>query len=248
MCLNDYFMEVPNHTIFMKINLKKYLDERDRIQGLKKADGPVVTISRQYGCGSNKIVLKLLNKINSFNDAKKIKAANVQWMYINKEIIDESARELRLSPKRLEQRVMTHGTSVVDDIFSGFSHHYSLTDKDIIKKVKEIIETYAKIGHTIVVGRGGSAIANKIRNSLHVRLMAPLDWRIKKISEQRGISKNEAEELIGNFDRQRVLWTENLSGKPYSDTFFDIILNRKSLSEDEIVKTIFGLMQNRNMV
>ena len=40
----------------MKINLKKYFEERDRLRALRKPDGPVVTFSRQFGCGSNKFI------------------------------------------------------------------------------------------------------------------------------------------------------------------------------------------------
>ena len=229
----------------MKINLKKYLNERDRLRALKKPDGPVVTISRQYGCGSQKIVLKLLSKISKFNETK---PKGLDWKFINKEIIEESARELHLLPQRLEERVIMHGNNIMGDIFSGLSMHYNLSDEKIIETVRDIIETYSRTGNIIVVGRGGAPLTQKIKASLHIRLIAPMDWRIKKISESKGIPVEEAEELVIKVDRERLLWTEHLSGKGYRDDWFDVFLNRHKLSDDEIVDLIFHLMLKKRMI
>ncbi len=229
----------------MKINLKKYMNERDRLKALRKPDGPVVTVSREYGCGSNKVVLKLLSKISKYNEGKVDK---VSWKYINKEIIEESAKELHLIPQRLEERVITHGTSMIDDIFSGFSHHYNLSNKKILETVKDIIETYSRTGNVIVVGRGGAALTHRMRNSLHVRFMAPIDWRINQISELKEITKRDAMALIEKVDNERRLWTENLSQKPFSNSIFDVVLNRAKLADDEIVDIIFNLMAERKFI
>ena len=75
-----------------------------------------------------------------------------------------------------------------------------------------------------------------------------MDWRARIISDQREITKNEAEALIDNVDFQRNIWTENLSGKPYNNSLFDIILNRKTLSEKEIVEIIFDSMRRKSMI
>ena len=230
----------------MKIDLKKYLGERDKLK-MSKEDGPVLTISRQYGCNSNKIVMKLLHRINSHVKKKKGTAAHWRWRYISKEIIDDSASELGLVSKKIEQQILRKEMGAVGDFFHGLSQHYTINDEMLVGTVKSIIEDYARAGNVIIIGRGAFAVTQNMKSALHVRFIAPLDFRIDQISKKRDISKEEAEKLIKEVDQHRKSWTENLSGKEFTDSWFNIILNREHLSEEEIVHTIFTIMENRGM-
>ena len=212
---------------------------------MKKDPGPLLTISREYGCEANDITIKLLARINHLLDTKSVNARH--WDYISKEIIELSAKELKLTPERLEHRIVHHNSGGLDDVFSSFSSSYSLTDKKIIEKVKDIIETYAQQGRVIIVGRGGAALTRNIPKAIHVRLYAPYEWRVNRAIEKHRLSKNEAEELVRSMDRERRLWTENLAGKYFDASCFDLMLNRSTLSMDEIVDTIFSLMQRRGL-
>jgi len=223
----------------MKIDLKKYMTERDRVRELKNAPGPVLTLSRQYGCEANKIALKLLARLSDIS---------VGWQYINKEIINESAKILNLAPDRLAQRVLSHGQSMVSDVFSSFSNQYTITDKKIVEKVREIIETYAKKGKVIIVGRGGSAIIRNRPLALHVRLVASLAYRSQVISAKQKLTDEEARLLIRQVDTDRELWSEHLSHQAYDPYLFDLSLNRQTLTENEIVDIILRMMKSRKMI
>jgi cytidylate kinase len=225
----------------MKIDLKKYMTERDSMRDQQNVPGPVVTISRQYGCEANQIAHLLIHKIAE-------SAPHSNWKMINKEIIDESASVLGLTPNRVEQRVLGQARSTIEDVFSSLSHHYSMTDKTIVETVREIIETYAKMGHVVIIGRGGSSLIRKIETSLHIRLMAPDEWRVQKMMTKNDITENNAYTIIQKVDVDRKLWAEHLSNEPFNDGLFDLIFNRKTLTNDEIVDTIIRLMQDRKML
>lgn len=229
----------------MKIDLKKYLNERDQLMDESKQPGPVLTLSREYGCDANRIAIKLITKIS-----EKFKAMSNPpvWKYINKEILDHSSKELKLSPERLEQRVITHGSNPVDEIFSSLSHQYGLTDKKIIKTVKEVVEAYAVRGNVVIIGRGGAQIAHNIKKSVHVRLMAPMDWRAHVMAKKKSIKASEAVKLIEMVDKERRDWSEKLNKKPFDLSYFDVVLNRKKLNDDEIVDIIFRLMEDRELI
>jgi cytidylate kinase len=230
----------------MKIDLKKYMEDRDRVRDLQKDPGPVLTISREYGCEANDITVKLLARINRLLDTKSVNATH--WRYISKEIIEESARELKLTPERLEHRVVHHTVGGLDDMFSSFSNSYNLSDTKIIDKVKELIHTYASEGRVIFIGRGGAMMTRAIPKSVHVRLYAPFAWRATMVAQKHKLSQMEAEELVRSMDNQRTLWTEHLTGKTFDTSIFDMMLNRSTLSIGEIVDTIFSLMQKRALI
>ena len=44
------------------------------------------------------------------------------------------------------------------------------------------IRNIAKTGYVIIVGRGGVAFANDNPASLHIKLTAPVEWRVERIS------------------------------------------------------------------
>jgi cytidylate kinase len=228
----------------MKIDLKKYMNERDAMRSGKKP-GPVVTISREYGCEANDLAIKLIRRITTKQEEK---THFTPWKYISKEVITDSAKDLKLSPRRLEQRVITHGTNPVSDIFSGLSGSYGITDEEIIEHVRDIVETYGRNGNVIIIGRGGSTITQNIPRSLHIRLVAPLDWRIRQVAEKKGMDPTEARAHIMLRDHERRMWTEHLTGQSFSFDLYDVVYNRRTMKTEEIVDSIFRLMEERGMV
>lgn len=228
----------------MKIDLKKYMAERDKLRVQSSKPGPVLTLSRQYGCEANKIAIKLLGKIADMKQGSIIKS---QWRYINKEVIDEAAKELHLPVERIEQRLTTDHKAV-NDIFGSFSHHYIITDKKIIETIKNILNTYIQKGNLIIIGRGGAQFTQKVKDSISVKLHAPLDWRISHISKVKKITEREAAELIDKVDKSRITWSEKITGIKYSDDLFDLSVNRKTLTEDQIVNLILSLMIQKSFI
>ncbi len=229
----------------MKVDLKEYMEERDRLRALSSQPGPFVTLSRQLGCEGDKLAEALISKIHERQEHLDQK---IEWRYLNKEIMDESAVELKLSPDRVKERVVEHGMSVVGNMFSGFGGQSQLPDEKIIKTVKELMVDYAKSGHTIIVGRGGAAVTQKIPNSLHIKLVAPLEWRIGILMRKHKLTRAQAMEMIEDVEGKRKLWAEHLSELPYNDDLYDLILNCRKLKTDEIVNIIIEVLMDRKMI
>ena len=80
-----------------KINLSRYAFERllEREKRIARP-GPVITISREYGCPSKLIAAMLTDLINE-KYARKNK-----WHWISKEILEETARKLGLTPREIK--------------------------------------------------------------------------------------------------------------------------------------------------
>ena len=74
--------------------LSKYLYKNLNEGLIQKTElGPVITVSRDYGCEANVFAQSLVESINfKTNDKKNL------WKFINKEILDKSAQELHLNP------------------------------------------------------------------------------------------------------------------------------------------------------
>lgn len=230
----------------MKINLKTYLEERERTLAQQQSvTGPVITISRNYGCDEESVVKSLIYKLNHLGGSG---LKPHPWKYIDKEILEESASELGMKPREVNQRVISHHSDVVNEVLSGFLHHYRLPDKKILDKVKDIIMTYAQKGNVIIIGRGGIGVTRTLPNSLHIKLTAPLAHRMEVISKVKGISLAEAEQVIRQVDKERKAWAEHVVDKELNNSIFDMIFNMESTSIDEITDMMVALLQKRALV
>lgn len=229
----------------MKINIKEYLADKERMHHNHISAGPFITISRNYGCDEESVVRSLIHKLNHM-DGYDVKSN--PWKYIDKEIIEESAVELGIKAFDVDHRVLAHHADGMTQWLSNFTHHYTLSDKKILDKVKDIIKAYARKGNVIIVGRGGVGVTKSMEHSLHIKLTAPLDYRIKVISRVKGVSALEAEEMIKRVDRERKAWAEHLIEEPLDNNVFDMIFNMEKLSIDEITNAMVGVLKQRELV
>ena len=207
--------------------------------------GPVITISRDYGCPAKRlagILSSALNRIELENYTQ------YRWQWISKEILDESARELNLKPAMVREVANKEHDGVVDDIVKSLSQKDYPGDIKIKKTIGEVIRSFAEHGHAIIVGRGGVSITKDIPNSLHIKIQAPLEWRINDVSKKQMITLSEAKKKIAHIDAQRALIREYFEGSKIDNNAFDVIFNYLTLDEEDIIAAIIKLMESRDLV
>jgi cytidylate kinase len=226
--------------------LRKYMEERFTDQNQLKSPGrlPFITISREFGCPS-KLIAKLL--ADALNDHSSLKKQEPLWRYINKEVVIESAHELDISPEKLQYIFNAEKKGALDDVFASFSDQYK-SDRKIKKTLQDVIKTFVQKGNVILVGRGGVAITQNYTNALHIRLQAPLDWRIQGLCYRRGIAEDEAFRLTQETDRKRISLLEIFLGRQFELSLFDLVFNCQTFEPDDIVAGIIRMMEVRNMI
>lgn len=230
----------------MKIDLIKYMS--DRLQedcGKTKVPGPVITISREYGCPGKKIAQKLTEELTR---KMFVKGKDIEWRYVTKEILSESAKELEMDPSKIQYVFKYEQKSLLDDILAAHSTKYYKSDRRIRNTIAKVIRNIGCEGHVVIVGRGGVAITHDIQKSLHINIEAPLEWRVLRISEKLNLSLEEAEQYTLNIDRTRKQFRELFEGKNSDYTRFDISLNCMTLSIDEIASIILKAAEVRRLI
>ena len=230
----------------MKIDLSKYLTER-YMDSVEKQDyeGPVVTIAREFGCPARKIASRLVNQLNQLKDSK---SKIIRWRWISKEILAESARELEMDPEDIKYVFQYEKKSVFDDILSSQSRKYYKSDRKIRKTVARVIRNIASEGNVVIVGRGGVAITKDIERSLHVKLEAPMEWRVLRASEKYCLSVEQAKKRAIEIDKKREEFRNYFQGKGSDYTRFDVKYNCMTLSPGDIACSIVNLLQSRKFI
>jgi hypothetical protein len=207
--------------------------------------GPVVTISREYGCPAKIVAQDLSIKLNNllFRANKR-----QQWRWISKEILEESAKELKMNRHLIKNFVSTGNRGIMDDLIYGLSGKFYPGNNKVKKTLAEVIMEFVRQGRVIIVGRGGVSLTRNIKDSLHIRLVAPVDWRVQAVKERYQMTLRQAEKKVKEIDAKRDHLHEFFGGKPPEHSIFDIVFNFKTMPETEIIETIVRVMELRQMI
>jgi len=227
--------------------LQRYLDMRVANENRVSTQGPVVTISREYGCPSKLLADMLVSQINlGLNQAGKQGHA---WRWISKELLEQAAVDLKVQPKDITYVYNYEERSWVDDLLAATKKDGSYrSDRAIRNAIGKVIRSYGESGHVVIVGRAGMAVTRQIPESLHIRLIAPLEWRIARISEVYNLGRDEAMNTIQHKDDNRRKFLEFFLGHEFRYHDFDAVFNCASLSLEQISAAVRQLMIGKKLI
>ncbi len=230
----------------MKDNLLNYMEKRfsqGKYKNQPEYSRSYVTISRQCGCFGNSIAKVLIDKLAQEQNTK-----NLPWHIINKEVIEEAARELRVEEKQVKEIFDMHQPGVLEDFFSALNPKASISDLKIRKTIKEIIQNFARMGGHIIVGRGGVVITRDIPDGIHIRIEASEDWRIDQVANRLQISYIEARKQVQSIDKKREDFKALFKQSKEEEIKYDMTLNNERINVYEAAELIYKLMKIRNHI
>jgi len=202
--------------------------------------GPVITISRDNGCSGKLVAARVAELLNKNGENKKSK---VEWKCINKEIIEESAKELNLNPSKIKQFFNAEQKTIIDEMLLTFLESDFKNDIKIKKTIAEVVLSFAYQGHNIIIGRGGVSLSQHFTNAIHVKLFASREWRAQKVKAKYHITTEEARKQIIEIDKQRQAMIDFFFKKKADNSIYDLIINSERYSVDEIAEIIVNTMK-----
>jgi cytidylate kinase len=217
-----------------------YFDERYRISVLSTPsvnDGPVITISRLTGCDAREVAAKIVNNLNE-------RYGTARWRWVDKDIIYTIAKELNTGTQRVENYYDGIKLSNLSEMIMAFSGGF-VSDLRVKKAIKDVVLSICKEGHVVIVGRGGVSIAHDIHDSLHIRLIAPYNWRVKNVMKKKNLNQETAEKFVTETDEKRADLIQTFLEKKTKDidTLFDVSVNRLSFSIAETADLITSMYE-----
>lgn len=227
--------------------LLQYMESRIGKQPVPASMGPVVTISREYGCPAKLVATSLVDQINRL--IRESGRTGVLWRWIGKDLLDEAATELNVDKRHIRHVFNYENRSIMDEILAATRKDGSYkTDKKIRKTIGSVIRNIGERGHVVIVGRGGVAMTRHIPESLHVRLIAPMDWRIRWVMDMQGLSQKVAEEKILKIDEKRKKFLEYFLGESCCGSNFDLVLNCATFNNDTLTEILLQTLIIRKLM
>lgn len=208
-------------------------------QQKKEEGGPFITISREHGCMGNTFAIMLRDELAKMG---------YTWRIMNKEIIQESAKELNMDPHKVMDISQTDRTQM-DEVLHALSTRYYKSDKKIMHTISSVILSAANEGKAIIVGRGGVVTTRGMQPSIHLKLYAPIEWRLLSLMERYHAKREHMLSEITTIDHKRHKLTRDaMKGFENVDDYYDLHINCSTINLKQMVMMIIKLMEERGML
>ncbi|MGB6012406.1 MAG: cytidylate kinase-like family protein [Desulfobacterales bacterium] len=191
----------------------------------------VITISREAGSGGNILAKRLSDQL--------------EFDLFYQEFIHNMAESANLS-FRLIETLDEKGASVLEEWISSIVDKRHLWPDRYLKHLMKIIGTIGKHGRAVIVGRGANFVLPPEKR-LSVRVIAPLETRLRNVSQKFSVSVDEARPRVLKTDSDRKAFIK----KYFNDDIrhplnYDLIINTGTLSFDDAVNSISGTLSQLN--
>ena len=205
---------------------------------------PFVTISRQAGAGGRfgTLLAERLNRTE--HSLGKLEQSSIQWHCMDRELVERIASDHHLSAD-LINGLEQSSHSFVAEFVKGLSLRDGGPPSDlaVVRRAAETVRALAQAGHVILVGLGGVFMTHNMPGGIHVRLIAPLEFRVKNVALARGLSLTEARQKVKSLDDERIGYFRTFwPNKTLSDELFHITLNSSVIDEAQMADCVLALL------
>jgi len=195
----------------------------------KLKGGPIITISREPGSGGSEIARKL--------------AKDLSMDLMGGQIIQHVAESARMSRKVIES-LDEKEVSLRDTLLNTLFRDRHLWPDEYLQHLTKVIATVGRYGNAIIVGRGANFILPQA-GTFRVRILAPLEYRIKHVMEDRNCDKTQAEQYVVKKENDHRSFIRKYFNADVTDPkHYDILINTGSVTIEggaEAIKVAFKM-------
>jgi cytidylate kinase len=185
---------------------------------------PFLTISRQAGAGGRSMGQKVVDLLNAGPN-------KVPWTMFDKDLVEEVRKQHNLSKDVNKYLTESSRNEITDYIGEMLGLHPS--SFELFKKTNETIITLARMGKTVIVGRGGNMLTRGIAGGFHVRIVAPTDWRLQRLQQNNKLDEKAAKTRMKETDNARRKYVRDNFDKDIDDALeYDCVINTGLMSSD----------------
>ena len=196
----------------------------------KKSAFPCITVSREPGSQGRQVAKEL--------------AGQLDLDLFGGKIIHEVAKSANMS-ERVVESLDEKGRSFLNELVEVMERKRHLWDYEYLSHLTKVIRTIGEHGPAVLLGRGANFILPTDK-TFRIRVIAPLDVRIKNFADEFGVSEEEAEQHVKNVGSDRKAFIRKYFHADITDPMhYNLVINTKGLSIDAAVKIIKTALEPR---
>ncbi len=198
-----------------------------------------ISISRQFGSGGGIIGSSLAKRLG--------------YLYLDREIVMAAAKKLGVAYEEVaefDEKTASFWKSVLyacqygDYTFSPAEHVPS--DEAIHKSESEILRDAAARQPIVVVGRGANFVLKEEPNHVSVFVHADEAYRLERVQQVCGVTRNDALKLIQRTDASRESYIRKFTGhSQYDLRHYNLVIDTGALELEKAEELILKYMRLR---
>jgi cytidylate kinase len=194
-----------------------------------------VTVSREYGSGGGEIAKRL--------------ALRLGWQLVDHEMVAAVARELGLSAaeaaehderaKGFFDRLLFGMQSIETNVLVNPPLARETDGRAFHEALCRVVRAAVDAGPCVIVGRGAQRILANRRDVLHLRVVAPLDLRVRYVARRESVGDDAARARIAAKERDRARYMQvHYQCSPDDPHLYDLVINTGILSLDDAAELV----------
>lgn len=201
---------------------------------------PFVTISREPGAGGHTLGREIIREV----DARADEPWSRGWDLFDQKLCAVLAQDpaTQASFESLMREDYKSGLQQsVYEMFVGRAEEHQVQ-----KRTAAIVRFLAYVGRVVIVGRAGMCIARGFPAGVHIRLVAPLEVRVRRIMDDSGMGEEEARAEIRRQEKSRARLIRDYFDRDIADPLlYDMIFNTVSLDNATMARAVVLALQER---
>jgi cytidylate kinase len=166
-----------------------------------------ITISKQLGSLGEEIALAVAEKL--------------QYEYVDKERLGKILADFGFGGPEVDK---------FDEKKPPFWDSLSVQRTKYLHSIQAAIYDFAGKGQVVVVGRGGQVLLKGVPGTLHVRIFAPFDLRVKRLVKSEKIDEKQAVRTLRQSDHDGAGYIQSFFHADWDDTsLYDLLINTEKL-------------------
>ena len=187
-----------------------------------------VTFSREHGSGGDILAERLAQQLG--------------YDLFHQEVIHSMAESARTSVRLLET-LDEKGVSVLEEWISSLVDKRHLWPDQYLQHLMKIIGTIGRHGRAVIIGRGSNFVLPSNKR-LSIRVIAPMEERIRNVSKNLGITTEEARLRVIKTESDRKAFIRKYFNADIGDPLnYDLVINTGNLSMEDAMNAINGVLQ-----
>jgi cytidylate kinase len=195
-----------------------------RAEGRLPGSGPVITISREFGACGAALAVELGERLGFEVWDRDLLAA----------ISEKSGGDEKLLASLDERR-----RSAIEDAVWGALTGFQHTNTQYFLTLLRVVHTISTHGNCIIVGRAANYVSRDHAKTLHIRVVAPLEARVRNYAARQSISVARAQETVALRDGERADFVKHHFKRDIEcPSDYDLVVNSDTFSLEDLADIV----------